>query len=65
MAQASSAARLAPSEKSVLLKTALAGGPVVASETSYLWLRALFEWFIWFPWPSGLSRHLFLSVFRI
>jgi len=65
MVQTPSGSRLAPSEKSVLLKTSLARESEGTSETNSLWSRALFEWFLWFPSQSGLSRHLFLSVFRI
>lgn len=65
MAQAASEVRLARSEKSVVLKTSLAGGSVIARETNSLWSHALFEWYAQLYSSSGVSRHLLLSVFRI
>jgi hypothetical protein len=65
MAQAASESRLARSEKSVVLKTSLVGGSVVAGEANSLWSHALFEGYAQLSTSSGVSRHLFLSVFRI
>ena len=65
MAQTSSGSPLARSKQSVVLKTSFAGASVVAREANSLWSRALFAWSRQLSSSSGVSRHLFLSVFRI
>ena len=65
IAQAASEFRLAPSEKSALLKVSSPGGSLVASETDSLWSRALLDWYVLLSSSNGISRYLLLSVFRI
>ena len=60
--------RLTPSQESVLLKAfkaSVAGGWATSAKADSLWLRALFEWFASVYSFGDVSRHLFLSVFRI
>jgi hypothetical protein len=64
MVQVSSGSSLTPS-RDLLSEISLAGGSVIVGKTNSLWLHALFEWYAQLSSSSGVSRHLFLSVFRI
>ena len=64
MVQVSSGSSLTPS-RDLLSKISLTGGSVMVGKTNSLWLHALFEWYARLSSSSGVSRHLFLSVFRI
>lgn len=64
MVQVSAGSALTPS-RDLLSKMSLAGGSVIVGKTNSLWLHALFEWYAQLSSSSGVSRHLFLSVFRI
>lgn len=64
MLQVSAGSSLTPS-RDLLSKISLAGGSVRVGKTNSLWLHALFEWYARLSSSSGVSRHLFLSVFRV
>lgn len=64
VAQLSSGFSLTPI-RTLLSKISLAAGSVAAGQTNSLWLKALLKWYALLSSPSGVSRHLFLSVFRI
>jgi len=65
MARGSTTLSMAPSGEKTLLKVSLPGGCSVASETNSLWLTSFLDWYLLHSSPSGRSRYLFLSVFRI
>ena len=64
MAQASWGSFLKPTRK-LLSNLSPAAGPLAADQTNSPWLNALFEWYARLCAPSGVPRHLLLSVFRI
>lgn len=64
MVQASSGSRLTPSRE-LLSKICLTAGSAVAGKTNSPWLNARFEWHTPLSSSGGVSRHLFLSVFRV
>jgi hypothetical protein len=65
MAQASLESRLTRLGEGVLLKTSPFDGQLSSSETKANFSWAIFERFSPFPSSGALSRHVFLSVFRI
>lgn len=64
MVQVSSGSSLT-APRDLVSKISLAGGSVIVGKTNSFWLHALFEWYARLSSSSGVSRHLFLSVFRI
>ena len=64
MIQASYGSRLTP-PRELLAKVFLPAGTAVTGKTNSRSLDARFEWHTQLPSSSGVSRHLFLSVFRL
>ena len=63
--QSSSALRLAPSTRGVLLKAVFSPGFVATSQAKDFWLTAPFRRFSSLSFPNGSSLQLVLSVFLI